>query len=480
MYNDLLTIGKITIHSYGVMVAIGIIAAYMLAEYRAKKQGLDHEKVFGLVIWCIVFGFLGSKILYFTTILPQIIEDPSVIIRSLADGWVVYGGIIGGIIGGLLYCRRYKLQTLKFFDIGLTSVALAQGFGRIGCFLAGCCYGVETHSCVAVTFTHSDFAPNGIPLVPTQLISSALDFLLAIFLILMSRRKKNKPGQCTGLYLICYGIGRFILEFFRGDLIRGNVGKLSTSQFISIFIVIAGVVFFIMCTRAKEKMPKIKACIFDLDGTLLYTLDSIAAPTNAALKEYGFDEQPLEAYKTFVGDGYRNCVKRALTAAGDTELSKEEEVYAFGKRLYDEDPMYEVKPFDGMTEALSRLKEAGIKLAVLTNKPHGSAIAVVEHFFGKETFDFIRGQIDGRPIKPDPKCADDILEAFNVKPEECGYFGDSNTDMKMGKGAGFLTVGVLWGYRSREELEENHADIIISEINKISEVCSWENIQKSV
>ena len=182
----------------------------------------------------------------------------------------------------------------------------------------------------------------------------------------------------------------------------------------------------------------------------------------------------------FVGDGYRNCVKRALTAAGDTELSKEEEVYAFGKRLYDEDPMYEVKPFDGMTEALSRLKEAGIKLAVLTNKPHGSAIAVVEHFFGKETFDFIRGQIDGRPIKPDPKCADDILEAFNVKPEECGYFGDSNTDMKMGKGAGFLTVGVLWGYRSREELEENHADIIISEINKISEVCSWENIQKSV
>lgn len=480
MYNNLLTIGKLTIHSYGLMIAIGILAAYFTAEYRAKKQGLDYDKVFGLVIWCVIFGFLGSKILYFITIFDQIIKDPSIMIRSLADGWVVYGGIIGGIIGGFLYCKRNKLPSLRFFDIGLASVALAQGFGRIGCFLAGCCYGVETDSVFSITFTHSDFAPNNVSIVPTQLISSVLDFLLAFFLIIISKRKKYKPGQCTGLYLICYGVGRFILEFFRGDLIRGSVGFLSTSQFISIFIVIAGIIFFYICTKREIKEEKLKACIFDLDGTLLYTLDSIAAPTNAALKEYGFEEQPLEAYKQFVGDGYRNCVKRALIAAGDVDLLKEEEVYTFGKHLYDENPMYEVEPFDGMKEALLKLKQNKIKLAVLTNKPHESAITVVEHFFGKGTFDFIRGQIDGKPFKPDPVCANDILEKFNVKPEECAYFGDSNTDMQMGKNAGFYTVGVLWGYRSREELEENHADTIIKDINLIPEVCSWVNIQKNV
>ena len=111
MYNDLLTIGPFTLHTYGLMTAIGILAAYFTAEYRAKKNGLDHTKVFWLVIWCLVFGYLGSKILYFITIFPQIIEDPSVILRSLADGWVVYGGIIGGIIGALIFCRRNKLPS---------------------------------------------------------------------------------------------------------------------------------------------------------------------------------------------------------------------------------------------------------------------------------------------------------------------------------------------------------------------------------
>lgn len=478
MYNDLITIGSITIHTYGLMTAIGIISAYLSMEYRIKKNGMDHTKVFWFVIWCLIFGYAGSKLLYFLTILPQIMADPSLILRSLADGWVVYGGIIGGILGAWLFCRRHKLPTLRFFDIGLASVALAQGFGRLGCFFAGCCYGVETHSGFSITFTHSDFAPNNVPLVPTQLISSALDFLLCLLLVLAYRRKKNKPGQCTALYLICYGIGRFILEFFRGDLIRGTVGALSTSQFISIFIVIAGLVLLILCSRKEVKTAK--ACIFDLDGTLLNTLESIARPTNEALKAAGLEEQPVESFKIYVGDGYRNAVKRALADAGDPELEKFDAVYTQGKQMYDDEPDYKVEPYKGIPETVQKLKKAGVKLAVLSNKPHGSAVSVVEKFFGENTFDAVSGQKEGFPLKPDPACAEALLEELGLaEGDVCCYIGDSSTDMKMGKAAGFYTVGVLWGYRSEQELKENNADLLISDPERILGVCLWESIQKN-
>lgn len=251
MYNDLFSIGPFTVHTYGLMIAIGIIAAYVVAERRAKKQGLDSEKIFDLVIWCLIFGFAGSKILYCLTILPQILKDPMIIIRNFGDGWVVYGGIIGGILGAWLFCRKYKLETWKYFDLALPSVALAQAIGRIGCFFAGCCYGVETKSNYGITFHSSDFAPNNISLVPTQLISSGLDFLLFAFLIWFHKRQKA-DGQVTAFYLILYSGGRFILEYFRGDSIRGNVGALSTSQFISIFMFAAGIILLVVRGRSKK------------------------------------------------------------------------------------------------------------------------------------------------------------------------------------------------------------------------------------
>ena len=134
---------------------------------------------------------------------------------------------------------------LKYFDLVMPSVALAQGFGRIGCFLAGCCYGRETDSALGIVFHNSSYAPNGVKLLPTQLISSGLDFLLCAVLILLDRKKKG-DGQIAGAYLVLYSIGRFILEFYRGDLIRGNVGALTTSQFIAIFVALAGVILIVV------------------------------------------------------------------------------------------------------------------------------------------------------------------------------------------------------------------------------------------
>lgn len=151
---------------------------------------------------------------------------------------------------GASVLQDQKACIFKYADVILPSVALAQGFGRIGCFLAGCCYGKETESVFSVIFQNSEYAPNHVALIPTQLYSSGLDFLHFLLLLLIARNKKE-DGQVTACYLIFYSIGRFVIEFFRGDIIRGSVGILSTSQFISIFTGIAGIVLLIRI-RKKE------------------------------------------------------------------------------------------------------------------------------------------------------------------------------------------------------------------------------------
>lgn len=251
MHNELFKIGPITVYGYGFMIAIGILAAYLVTVYRAKKQKIDDEPIFSIMICAVLFGFLGAKILYMITVLDEIIQNPKQLL-DVSDGFVVYGGIISGIIAVLIYCHIKKIHFLSYMDLVLPSVALAQGFGRIGCFLAGCCYGKETHSAFSVTFHDSLYAPNNVPLFPSQLVSSGLNFLNFIVLSLIARKVK-KEGYVTAFYLIFYSIGRFIIEFFRGDLLRGSVGILSTSQFISIFVLAFGILMLIVCKNKADK-----------------------------------------------------------------------------------------------------------------------------------------------------------------------------------------------------------------------------------
>lgn len=182
---------------------------------------------------------------------PGDFKDPS-ILWNFKNGYVVYGGIIGGALASLIYCRVKKERFLPYFDLVMPAVSFAQGFGRLGCFFAGCCYGRETDSWFSITFTHSDFAPNGVKLLPTQLMSSAGDFLICGLLLLYAGRKP-KEGQVAAGYMVLYGIGRFIIEFFRNDY-RGSIGVLSTSQIISIGVVAAGVVFYLVMNRRERSV----------------------------------------------------------------------------------------------------------------------------------------------------------------------------------------------------------------------------------
>lgn len=210
---------------------------------------------------------------------------------------------------------------------------------------------------------------------------------------------------------------------------------------------------------------KKRAVIFDLDGTVADTLESIAYSANMTLEALGLKKRPVEEYNYYAGDGADVLVKRALkVACGSDERAQElfPDARAKYKEVFEKYCMYHVKPFDGIIEMLDGLKAQGIKIGVLSNKPHERTVVVVNELFGESYFDLVCGQREGIPKKPDPSGARIMLKDFGVEPEECLYVGDTNVDMQTGKNTGMFTVGVLWGFRDREELENNKADAIIA------------------
>jgi len=203
-----------------------------------------------------------------------------------------------------------------------------------------------------------------------------------------------------------------------------------------------------------------KVCLFDLDGTLLDTVESIAYIANKVLAEYGLPAQPVKDYNYYAGDGADTLIERAFTAAGGD--SKDwKEASALYRKMFAVDSLYKVSPYDGMVETLREFKRKGVILTVCSNKPHKAAKAALKGMFDDDLFAVVQGQEEGIKHKPAPDMALMIADKLDVDVEDCMYIGDTDTDMQTGKAAGMYTIGVLWGFRDRAELETNGADIII-------------------
>lgn len=204
-----------------------------------------------------------------------------------------------------------------------------------------------------------------------------------------------------------------------------------------------------------------RGCIFDLDGTLTDTLDSLTHSVNLTLEEMGLPQITEEQCRLFVGNGARCLMEKALKAAGDTKLSRIEEGMKVYGRIFSANCTYHVTPYKGILELLGQLKDRGIKLAVLSNKPHGQTVDVVKQIFGASIFDYVQGQCDTLARKPDPSGVWKLLEEMGISKEECLYIGDSEVDVKTAKAAGMQGIAVTWGFRDRELLKTEGADILI-------------------
>lgn len=210
-----------------------------------------------------------------------------------------------------------------------------------------------------------------------------------------------------------------------------------------------------------DNREEIKACIFDLDGTTLDTVESIATTANMVLSELSLEIHPNDAYKEFAGDGQVELVKRALIASGDTELKYFEKAMSRYIELFASKCTYNVVPFDGIRELFEDLKKRDIKICIFSNKQHDNVVSILNELFGENYFDYVLGQKDTHKKKPSGEGIDIILENINIDMKNCIYIGDTNTDMMTGKNYGLYTVGVTWGFRKQQELIEANADYII-------------------
>ena len=238
--------------SYGVIFALGALAAWSWFVARARRLELPQEPVFNLAFYTLLAGLVGAKLTLIIVDFRYYVANPAEILGTVRSAGVLMGGVFAGAVAFAFYARKHELPLGELADAIAAPLALAQGIGRLGCFAAGCCYGVGSGSWCAIRFTseaaHDQTGvPLGAPLLPVQLIEFAFDLALALVLTVFWRLRPRPPGTVLWIYFVIYGVGRATIELWRGDSVRGLWlgGVISTSQLFSVAAVAIGAFFLI-------------------------------------------------------------------------------------------------------------------------------------------------------------------------------------------------------------------------------------------
>jgi phosphatidylglycerol---prolipoprotein diacylglyceryl transferase len=240
-----LQMGSFTIRWYGVMAALGFMSSYWVIHHYRKRAGMSGDQVSSLVFISMISGILGARIFYVIQFWDKFRDHPAEIIRIDHGGLVFYGGFFLVIIALVIFCRKHKLDIWRVLDVVAVALPLGHAFGRLGCFLNGCCYGKPTECLLGVEFPAgtppAEHYP-GLHLHPVQIYEVFANLIFFSLLLLVF--KKVKRGQLVSLYFIGYGIIRFVDEFFRGDHIKLIFGIFTKAQFIGLFLIPCGLVMF--------------------------------------------------------------------------------------------------------------------------------------------------------------------------------------------------------------------------------------------
>lgn len=263
MHPILFEIGGFPVYTYGVMLAAAYLLGLQFALARAKRLGLDPNRVMDLGIWIIVSALLGAKLLLLVVEWDTYRHGIPDVLTLVRSGGVFYGGLIVAVAVAMWYMWRHRMPIWPVTDVFAPGIALGHAIGRLGCFFAGCCFGRPTTVPWAITFTNEYAAQNvgtpiHVPLHPTQLYEAGAELLILGVLLVLERRGRHFPGRTFWGYMLLYGVSRFIIEFYRGDS-RGMVGMFSTSQFVSLLIVPLAIVMLVVLARRPGPAPKAAA-----------------------------------------------------------------------------------------------------------------------------------------------------------------------------------------------------------------------------
>jgi phosphatidylglycerol---prolipoprotein diacylglyceryl transferase len=260
MHPILFEVGGFPIYTYGVLMAAAYLLGLHFALGRARARGLDPNRIMDLGIWIIVSALVGAKLLLLVVEWDAYATSPWEMVTLVRSGGVFYGGLIAAVVVSLWYLRRHRMPVWSVTDVFAPAVALGHVIGRMGCFFAGCCHGRPTDVPWAVIFRSEVAAENvgtpiNIPLHPTQIYEAGAELFILAALLLTERKGRVFPGRTFWSYMLLYGVSRFVIEFYRGD-VRGMVGALSTSQFVSVLIVPLSIVMLILLARRRSPTPR--------------------------------------------------------------------------------------------------------------------------------------------------------------------------------------------------------------------------------
>jgi phosphatidylglycerol:prolipoprotein diacylglycerol transferase len=252
MFPVLIRIGPITIHTYGFLIATAFLLGLWLALRQAAREGLSKEKVTDIGFYALFAGIIGSRIFFIATEWEHFSSHPADMLKIWEGGLVFYGGVIFAIPVAVWYARRQGLLLWQTADIWAPSIAVGHAIGRLGCFCAGCCYGLPTDLPWGVTFNNPEtLAIRGVPLHPTQLYESAAE-LLNFVILLAIRRRKAFHGQLFWVYVLNYAVIRALIELFRGDRERGFIlPGISVSQGISAVMLVTACAFLMKLRQRR-------------------------------------------------------------------------------------------------------------------------------------------------------------------------------------------------------------------------------------
>lgn len=245
----------ISVYSYGVMIALGVLTSFFVALRKTRHMGMDIDKLSSLYLWSILAAFVGGKLFFYLEDPSKYFSDPATMLNLKGGGFVFYGSLIFVVPVIIWRLRVLKIAVRPFLDVLAYVGPIVHSLGRVGCFLAGCCHGLVCDSPIGVVFNHPDSLaePKGVPLYPTQLFDIGVNLLILILIYFVEKRKKFN-GQLFLIYLAMYAVGRSIVEIYRGDEARGFVfdGALSHSQLIAVFIVLLTAFFWRKWSRSNK------------------------------------------------------------------------------------------------------------------------------------------------------------------------------------------------------------------------------------
>ena len=263
MYPILFEIGGFPVYTYGLLLAAAYLLGLQFALVRARTRGLDPNRVMDLGIWIIVSALVGAKLMLVVVERDRFQWSLSELLNIFRSAGVFYGGLIAAVVVALWYLRRHRMPIWTVTDVFAPAIALGHVVGRLGCLLAGCCFGRATDVPWAITF-HNEFArqnvgtPLGVPLHPTQLYEAGAELMILGLLLLTEKKGRPFPGRTFWSYMLLYAVSRFVIEMYRGDS-RGLVdflgAALSTSQFVSVLLVPLSLIMLVILGRRLGPAP---------------------------------------------------------------------------------------------------------------------------------------------------------------------------------------------------------------------------------